>query len=196
MVIIYSMQQPPLINGPPAGSALQRDAVVVRRFSKCVIDYKPQSSSLQPTNPTASLMVSLVTVFSQLFVGEVLRIFGSWQTATTAAAALFFFFMRFLRITVIALQWLALGSVSWLPDGQLVPGRARLPQAGQSRAEQKTIPHPFCCMFSWVLRNIWSELISDHWCHCWCWRTFYFSICLDKSWKINDLQHSLIKLRL
>lgn len=92
MVIIYSMQQPPLINGPPAGSALQRDAVVVRRFSKCVIDYKPQSSSLQPTNPTASLMVSLVTVFSQLFVGEVLRIFGSWQTATTAAAALFFFF--------------------------------------------------------------------------------------------------------
>lgn len=84
MVIIYSMQQPPLINGPPAGSALQRDAVVVRRFSKCVIDYKPQSSSLQPTNPTASLMVSLVTVFSQLFVGEVLCIFGSWQTATTA----------------------------------------------------------------------------------------------------------------
>lgn len=184
MVIIYSMQQPPLINGPPAGSALQRDAVVVRRFSKCVIDYKPQSSSLQPTNPTASLMVSLVTVFSQLFVGEVLRIFGSWQTATTAAAA---------EVFENHCDWhwdqsAGCQTGSWCQD---VPGFPKL-----ARAEQKTIPHPFCCMFSWVLRNIWSELISDHWCHCWCWRTFYFSICLDKSWKINDLQHSLIKLRL
>lgn len=136
MVIIYSMQQPPLINGPPAGSALQRDAVVVRRFSKCVIDYKPQSSSLQPTNPTASLMVSLVTVFSQLFVGEVLRIFGSWQTATTAAAALFFFLWGFwesLSLHSSDWQWdqsAGCQTGSWCRD---VPGFPKLARAEQNR---------------------------------------------------------------
>ena len=72
---------------------------------KPVIDYKPQSASLPPTNPTASLMVSLVTVFSLLFVGEVVCIFASWQRpAAAAGAAAEALLKRFLRIIVIALQ--------------------------------------------------------------------------------------------
>lgn len=73
-----------------------------RRFSKCVIDYKPWSSSPQPTNPTASLMVSLVTVFSQLFVGEVLCF--PWLLANSNHCWPRSFCQRFLRVTVIALQ--------------------------------------------------------------------------------------------
>lgn len=131
LITIMRKPQPTLVTCPPAGSATYRSWCVIG-CHKPVIHYKPQSASLQPTNPGASLPVSPVTVFNLLFVGEVVYFSVSWQRAATAAEAPFSGFWESLSfctpVTGAEISQL-------LPDVQSVSGCARLGRwAGRSRA--------------------------------------------------------------
>lgn len=66
-------------------SSLQRSFSIIG-CHKPVIHYKPQSTSTQTTNPSASLIGPLETVFSPLCVEDVVCVFASWLRATAAAA--------------------------------------------------------------------------------------------------------------
>lgn len=145
-----------------------------------------------PLIPGCLWWFPLMTVFSQLFVGEVVCIFDFRQRASATAEAFSEVFENHCHCT----------PVTGTEISQTVARRAvgaRMCQVCRSRPEQsragpserrRLVHSSFLslCMMSGVLCNILSKSISPNWCHCQCWRTFLL-LSPDTGWNINELPY-------
>lgn len=113
---------------------------------------------------------------------------SSWQRATSCCCC-WGSAQRFLRSTVIALQWLAPRSACLVARRAL---SARMCHASPSWIlREKTSSFLPLSLSAWCQEfshNVLSQAISPNWCKCQCWLSFTL-LWPDTGWKRNELTH-------